>query len=53
VSDQLLTTKLHIPSLRLNLVSRPLLVARFDKGLQQGRRLSLLCTPADYGYPAR
>jgi ATP/maltotriose-dependent transcriptional regulator MalT len=49
VSDQLLTTELHIPSLRPNLVSRSHLVARLDEGLQQGRRLSLLCAPAGYG----
>ena len=49
MSDQLLTTKLHIPSSRPNLVARPHLAARLDDGLQQGRRLSLLCAPAGYG----
>jgi ATP/maltotriose-dependent transcriptional regulator MalT len=49
VSDPLLTTKLHIPPLRPNLVSRSHLVARLDEGLRQGQRLSLLCAPAGYG----
>ncbi len=49
MSDQLLTTKLHIPSLRPNLVSRSHLAARLAEGLQQGRRLSVLCAPAGYG----
>ncbi len=49
MSEQLLTTKLHIPSLRPNLVSRSHLVARLDEGLEQGQRLSLLCAPAGYG----
>ncbi len=43
----LLTTKLHVPSIRPELVARPRLVERLKEGLQ--RRLTLVSAPAGYG----
>jgi LuxR family maltose regulon positive regulatory protein len=43
----LLTTKLYMPPLRLESVSRPHLIARLDAGL--GRKLTLVSAPAGFG----
>ncbi len=43
----LLTTKLHIPSVRPELVARPRLLERLKEGVQ--RRLTLVSAPAGYG----
>lgn len=45
----LLTTKLHIPPLRPNLVPRLRLTERLNDGLRLGHRLSLICAPAGFG----
>jgi len=45
--EQILTTKLHIPPARPELVSRPHLIARLNDGLY--RRLSLISAPAGFG----
>jgi len=45
----LLTTKLDTPPLRPNLVPRPRLLQKMDKGLLGGRRLTLVSAPAGYG----
>ena len=49
----LLATKFFCPPARLNLVSRPLLVARLDAGLHTeggfARKLTLVSAPAGYG----
>ncbi len=44
---QLLTTKLHIPPARAELVARPRLVERLNAGLR--RRLTLISAPAGFG----
>ncbi len=49
MNDALLQTKLHIPPLRPNLVSRPRLTERLDQGLQQGTKLTLISAPAGFG----
>ncbi|MEJ2209430.1 MAG: tetratricopeptide repeat protein, partial [Anaerolineae bacterium] len=43
----LLQTKLHIPPIRANLVSRPRLIERLDAGLH--RKLTLVSAPAGFG----
>ena len=43
----ILTTKLHIPSLRRNLVPRQRLLDRLDRGLR--RKLTLVSAPAGFG----
>ena len=43
----LLTTKLHIPPIRSELVSRPRLIERLDEGL--GHKLTLVSAPAGFG----
>jgi LuxR family maltose regulon positive regulatory protein len=43
----LLKTKLHIPPIRSELVSRPRLLERLDAGLE--RKLTLLSAPAGSG----
>ena len=43
----LLTTKLHIPPIRSELVSRPRLLARLDEGLRH--KLTLISAPAGFG----
>jgi LuxR family maltose regulon positive regulatory protein len=43
----LLTTKLYIPPLRPELVSRPRLVERLNAGLH--RKLTLISAPAGFG----
>lgn len=45
--SQILTTKLQIPRLCLNLTPRPQLTIRLNTGLQQ--KLTLLCAPAGFG----
>jgi LuxR family maltose regulon positive regulatory protein len=45
----LLTTKLYIPSVRPNVVSRPRLVERLNEGLSLGRKLTLASAPAGFG----
>jgi LuxR family maltose regulon positive regulatory protein len=49
VPDLLLTTKLHIPPVHGNLISRPRLVQRLNDSLDQNCRLSLISAPAGYG----
>ena len=45
--DDLLATKLYMPAPRPDLVPRPRLTTRLDKGLARG--LVLVCAPAGYG----
>ncbi len=47
--DMLLSTKLHIPEARANLVTRSRLVARLAEGLRLGRRLTLVSAPPGFG----
>ena len=46
---QLLTTKLHIPPPRPNLVPCPRLIPRLDEGHRMGRKLTLISAPAGFG----
>jgi LuxR family maltose regulon positive regulatory protein len=46
---QLLTTKLYIPPTRPEMVLRPRLVERLDKGLRLSRKLTLVSAPAGFG----
>lgn len=48
-ADTLLSTKLHIPEVRANLVTRSRLVARLAEGLRLGRRLTLVSAPPGFG----
>ena len=52
MSIPLLQTKLHIPPLRADRVSRARLLARLDEGLRPENRLILLSAPAGYGKTA-
>ena len=45
----LLKTKLYVPPVRPDLVSRPHLLARLNDGLRQGHKLTLLSAPAGFG----
>jgi len=45
----LLKTKLHVPLVRPQLVSRPRLIERLNEGLRPGRTLTLVSAPAGYG----
>jgi LuxR family maltose regulon positive regulatory protein len=47
MSTPLLTTKLHVPAVRSELVQRPRLLGRLDAGLD--RKLTLLSAPAGFG----
>ena len=47
--ETLLQTKLTVPPLRPKLVPRPDLVKRFNQGLQQGNKLTLISAPAGFG----
>ncbi len=47
--DNLLSTKLLIPAVRPNLVSRPGLVAHLEAGLRLGHNLTLVSAPAGFG----
>jgi LuxR family maltose regulon positive regulatory protein len=49
MSLPLLTTKLFLPPVRRELVSRPRLTVRLDAGLRAGRKLTLVSAPAGYG----
>ena len=43
----LLTTKLNVPSVRANLVTRPRLIEHLDEGARG--KLTLVCAPAGFG----
>jgi LuxR family maltose regulon positive regulatory protein len=45
----LLRTKLYVPPPRPNLVARPRLIERIDRGLRLGHKLTLISAPAGYG----
>ncbi|UCG24910.1 MAG: helix-turn-helix transcriptional regulator [Chloroflexota bacterium] len=47
--ELLLQTKLYIPPLRSNLVSRPRLIEQLNQGLEHNYKLTLLCAPAGFG----
>jgi LuxR family maltose regulon positive regulatory protein len=47
MSKPLLTTELHMPPLRRELVPRPRLIERLSKGL--GRKVMLISASADFG----
>ena len=47
--EQLLSTKLFIPSIRQELVSRPRLIEQLTTGISTGRKLSLISAPAGFG----
>lgn len=49
MTNALLTTKLHIPPLLPQHVSRPRLVRRLEEALRLGRKLTLVSAPAGYG----
>ena len=49
MATPLLKTKLYIPPVRADLVWRPHLVQRLEKGIRSGRRLTLLSAPAGFG----
>jgi LuxR family maltose regulon positive regulatory protein len=49
MSAPLLTTKITLPPLRPNLVTRPRLIERLENGWQQGRCVTLVAAPAGYG----
>lgn len=49
MSAPLLKTKLYVPSVRSEVVSRSRLVERLTEGLRRGRRLTVLSAPAGYG----
>jgi LuxR family maltose regulon positive regulatory protein len=53
MKSPILVTKLFIPTIRPNLVSRPRLIEQLDRGLYQnqtfGRKLTLISAPAGFG----
>ena len=49
MSTPLLRTKLYIPLLRPQSISRPHLIERLDRGLQFGSKLTLISAPAGFG----
>jgi LuxR family maltose regulon positive regulatory protein len=49
MSTPLMKTKLYIPPIRSELVSRPRLIERLDEGFRQDRKLTLVSAPAGYG----
>lgn len=49
LQEELLQTKLYVPSLWPNLVPRPHLIERLNQGLQQGCNLALVSAPAEFG----
>ena len=49
VASPLLSTKLHMPPQRPNLVARPRLLARLDEGVHLGRKLTLVSASAGFG----
>lgn len=46
---QILNTKLYIPPPRLNIVPRPRLIDRLNKGRMTGHRMTLISAPAGFG----
>jgi LuxR family maltose regulon positive regulatory protein len=49
VPTQLLTTKLFIPPVRPERVSRPRLIEQLNEGPRSGRKLTLISAPAGFG----
>jgi LuxR family maltose regulon positive regulatory protein len=49
VSTPLLKTKLYVPPVRSELVPRPHLIERLDRGVREGHKLTLISAPAGYG----
>ena len=49
MSETLLATKIRIPPVHRNLVSRPQLIQRLNDGIAQEARLILISAPAGYG----
>lgn len=49
MSTPILATKLYIPQLRPNAVSRPRLTERLNEGLHHNRKLTLIAAPAGFG----
>jgi LuxR family maltose regulon positive regulatory protein len=49
MTTPLLTTKLYIPPVRLDLVSRPRPIEKLNEGLRLNRKLTLMSAPAGYG----
>jgi LuxR family maltose regulon positive regulatory protein len=49
MSAPILATKLYIPPSRTNLVLRPRLIERLNKGLSARRKLTLISAPAGFG----
>lgn len=47
--ESLLQTKLNVPPLRPNLVSRPQLLDRLNQGVKLGHKLTLISAPAGFG----
>ena len=47
--ETLLQTKLYLPPRRPNLVPRPRLIEKLNRGLQQGKKLTLISAPAGFG----
>jgi LuxR family maltose regulon positive regulatory protein len=46
---QLLATKLYTPGVRPDLLGRPRLIQRLERGLQTGSKLTLISAPAGFG----
>ena len=49
MSSPILRTKLYIPPVRSELVSRPRLIDRIDSGIHSGHKLTLVSAPAGFG----
>ncbi|MFN8488906.1 MAG: LuxR C-terminal-related transcriptional regulator [Caldilineaceae bacterium] len=49
MSTTILATKLYVPPLRLNVVTRPRLIERLNEGLAMGRKLTLISASAGFG----
>ncbi|MBN1584673.1 MAG: hypothetical protein JXA89_28460 [Anaerolineae bacterium] len=49
MSLALLKTKLYVPPIRSELVSRPRLIERIDAGIHSGHKLTLVSAPAGFG----
>jgi len=49
MSTQILATKLFVPPPRPDLVPRPRLIERLDRGLRFGHKLTLISAPAGFG----
>jgi LuxR family maltose regulon positive regulatory protein len=45
----ILSSKLHVPAPRPDLVARPRLLRRLDEGLRRQQRLTLIAAPAGFG----